>query len=95
MRLAPSCPAERRPVMLSVAKHLSAERERPFAALRVTYGEATRVTPGGLSTVGFLGQIVTSVGAGEGRSGVGTLASPMGAGGKRLPCSFHKIPTYP
>ena len=37
----------------------------------------------GLSTVGFLGQIVTVVGAGEGRSGVGTLASPMGIGGKR------------
>src|SRR6266516_199839 len=32
----------------------------------------------GLSTVGFLGQIVTFVGAGEVRSGVGTLASPMG-----------------
>ena len=31
-----------------------------------------------LSTVGFLGQYVTFVGAGEVRSGVGTLASPMG-----------------
>src|SRR6266516_5768486 len=31
-----------------------------------------------LSTVGFLGQIVTFVGAGEGWSGVRTLASPMG-----------------
>ena len=40
-----------------------------------------------LSTVGILGQIVTVVGAGEGRSGVGTLASPMGG------CSFHKLPT--
>jgi len=65
-----------------------------------------------LSTVGFLEQIVTFVGAGEGRSGVGTLASPMGNRtqgdprvptlppchprpyeAKRLPCSFHKIPT--
>ena len=40
-----------------------------------------------LSTVGILGQIVTFVGAGEGRSGVGTLASPWlhrwGTGGKR------------
>ena len=46
--------------------------------------------PQWLSTVGILGQIVTFVtfvGAGEVRSGVGTLASPMGdrceAGGKR------------
>ena len=31
----------------------------------------------GLSPVGILGQIVTFVGAGEVRSGVGTLASPM------------------
>jgi hypothetical protein len=31
----------------------------------------------GLSRVGILGQIVTFVGAGEVRSGVGTLASPM------------------
>ena len=42
-----------------------------------------------LSTVGILGQIVTFVGAGEGRSGVGTLASPWfhrwGAGGKLCP----------
>jgi len=42
------------------------------------------------STVGFLGQIVTFVtfvtvvGAGEGRSGVGTLASPMGAGARQV-----------
>src|SRR5438034_8170513 len=36
-----------------------------------------------LSTVGFLGRIVKVVGAGEVRSGVGALASPMGAGGKR------------
>src|SRR6266571_1654764 len=36
-----------------------------------------------LSTVGLLGQIVTIVGAGEVRSRVGTLASPMGAGAKR------------
>ena len=35
-----------------------------------------------LSTVGILGQIVTVVGAGEGRSGVGTLASPMGGRGE-------------
>src|SRR6266496_85964 len=35
-----------------------------------------------LSTVGFLEQIVTFVGAGEGRSGVGTLASPMGGRGE-------------
>ena len=31
-----------------------------------------------LSTVSFLGQIITFVGAGEVWSGVGTLASPMG-----------------
>src|SRR5207247_4483434 len=35
-----------------------------------------------LSTVGFLGQIVTIVGAGEVRSRVGTLASPMGGRGE-------------
>ena len=37
----------------------------------------TTPAPTGLSTGGFLGRIVTFVGAGEGRSGVGTLASPM------------------
>jgi|SRR5438034_6539354 len=36
-----------------------------------------------LSTVGFLGRIVTFVGAGEVRCGEGTLASPMMAGMKR------------
>ena len=40
-------------------------------------------SPRRLSTVDFLWQIVTLVGAGEVRSGVGTLASPMGAGAKR------------
>ena len=34
------------------------------------------------STVGFLGQFITVVGAGAGRSGVGTLASPMGGRGE-------------
>src|SRR6266516_236477 len=35
-----------------------------------------------ISTVGFLGQIVPVVGAGEVWSGVGTLASPMGGRGQ-------------
>ena len=35
-----------------------------------------------LSTVSFLGQIITFVGAGEVWSGVGTLASPMGGRGE-------------
>src|SRR6266702_3285622 len=60
------------------AKHLAAQRERPFAALRVTVERPSRQ----LSRVGFFGQIVTFVGAGEGRSGVGTLASPMGGRGE-------------
>src|SRR5438876_11506447 len=71
----------------------------------ITYGSlATRLLPlfgrssRRLSTVGFLGQIVTFVGAGEGRSGVGTLASPMGAGatrqGNRTP-GDPRVPTLP
>ena len=39
-------------------------------------------SPRRLSTVDFLWQIVTLVGAGEVRSGVGTLASPMGGSGE-------------
>src|SRR5713226_4395341 len=37
-----SSPTERSsPVMLSAAKHLSASRDRPFAALRVTRGDCS------------------------------------------------------
>ncbi|TME03676.1 MAG: hypothetical protein E6I80_19120 [Chloroflexi bacterium] len=48
--------------------------------------------PGAAFNSRYLGQIVIVVGAGEVRSGEGTLASPMvGRGIGR--CSFHKIPT--
>jgi len=45
-----------------------------------------------LSTVGFLGRIVTFVGAGEVRCGEGTLASPMMAGMKG---QGHRTPGDP
>src|SRR5205823_7845861 len=36
-----SLPERSSPVMLSVAKHLAADRDRPFAALRVTWGDGS------------------------------------------------------
>ena len=63
--------------------------------LRLALGRAGLEARGELSTVGILGQIVTFVGAGEVRSGVGTLASPMGTGRRATQGSPPFIPATP